>query len=83
MVAALATGAFLVVPNVLKVPTALLGTGVVATTCAAVIVLRWHFPTDALGGICTGGGTVLLADGLLHLSWVGRFMRRVRRPPVP
>jgi membrane-associated phospholipid phosphatase len=66
--AALATAAVLVAPRVLKVPTALLGTAVVAASCIAVVVLRYHFPTDALGGICTGAGTVLLVDGLLQLS---------------
>jgi membrane-associated phospholipid phosphatase len=83
VVAALATGAVLVVPNLLKVPTAVLGMATIITTCAAVIVLRWHYPTDALGGICTGAGTVLLADGLLHLSWVDMLIRRLGQSSPP
>ncbi len=35
----------------------------------AVVVLRWHYPTDALGGIGVGVGSVLVVDGLLHVPW--------------
>lgn len=82
--AALATGAVLVAPRVLKVPIALLGTAMVSVTCVAVVLLRYHMPTDALGGICTGAGSVLLLDGLLHLSCVRSRMRSLgrRQPPV-
>ncbi|HEX4245680.1 MAG TPA: hypothetical protein VHY77_08940 [Acidimicrobiales bacterium] len=37
---------------------------------AAVVVLRWHYPTDALGGACVGIGAVFFLDGLAHLPWV-------------
>ena len=74
-VAALATGAMLVAPRLLRAPVALAGLVVVTATCAAVIVLRWHYPTDALGGVGVGAGAVLLLDGLLHLPWaLARWM---------
>ena len=41
-----------------------------ATTLAmadAVIGLRWHYPSDALGGLVLGVAVVLFVDGLLHL----------------
>jgi membrane-associated phospholipid phosphatase len=53
-----------------RTPRALLtlpGLGVIASVCAAVVAMRWHYPTDALGGICVGAGTVLLLDGLFHV----------------
>jgi membrane-associated phospholipid phosphatase len=45
--------------------------GLAATigTSVAVIVLRWHHPTDALGGIAVGIGAVLVLDGILHVPW--------------
>jgi membrane-associated phospholipid phosphatase len=65
-VAALAAAGFLVVPRVAKLPTAMAGAVVVAAVCAAVVVLRWHYPTDALGGACVGAGAVFTLDGLLQ-----------------
>lgn len=79
--AAFATGALLIVPRSLKVPTALIGAALVVATCAAVVVLRYHAPTDALGGICTGAGTALLVDALMHLSCVPALKRHVGRQP--
>ena len=38
---------------------------------AAVIGLRWHYPSDALGGAVFGVGVVLLVDGVAHLSFPG------------
>jgi membrane-associated phospholipid phosphatase len=63
--AALAAAAFLVVPWFAKPFAAVAGGVVVATVCAAVVVLRWHFPTDALGGVCVGAGAVFAVDGVL------------------
>jgi len=46
--------------------------GAVATVgvSVAVIVLRWHYPTDVLGGMAVGVGAVLTLDALAHLPWV-------------
>jgi membrane-associated phospholipid phosphatase len=64
-VAALAAVAFLVVPWFAKPLVAVAGGVVVVAVCAAVVVLRWHYPTDALGGVCVGAGAVFAVDGLL------------------
>ncbi len=34
----------------------------------SVIALQWHFPTDAVAGLCFGVGAVLVVDGTL--GWV-------------
>jgi membrane-associated phospholipid phosphatase len=65
-VAALAAGALLVSPCIAKPAVAVLGAVVVAAVCVAVVVLRWHYPTDALGGACVGVGAVFALDGALH-----------------
>jgi membrane-associated phospholipid phosphatase len=83
-VAALAMAATLVMPRVIRPLMAVVG--VVATVGAgvAVIVLRWHYPTDVLGGIAVGMGSVLLVDGLFHVPWAVAAMvrppRSERRP---
>ncbi len=64
-VAALAAAAFLVAPRFAKPLMAVAGGVVVVAVCAAVVVLRWHYPTDALGGVCVGAGAVFAVDGLL------------------
>ncbi len=64
-VAALSAAAFLVVPRFAKPLVAVAGGAVVVAVCAAVVVLRWHYPTDALGGVCVGAGAVFAVDGLL------------------
>src|SRR3984885_667637 len=64
-VAALAAAAFLVVPWFAKPLAAVAGGVVVLAVCAAVVVLRWHYPTDALGGVGVGAGAVFAVDGLL------------------
>jgi membrane-associated phospholipid phosphatase len=69
-VAALATGAVLVAPRIARAAAAVLGAALVVGICAAVVVLRWHYPTDALGGACVGVGAVLLLDALAHLPWI-------------
>lgn len=68
-VAALATAATLVVPRLLRPLVAGAGLLGVVATAAGVIVLRWHYPTDALGGIAVGIGAVLSLDALLHVPW--------------
>ena len=66
-IAALAAGAVVVAPSVARRAVAVLGGLLVVLTCAAVVVLRWHFPTDALGGAAVGVGAVFAVDGLLRL----------------
>src|SRR5580698_4683465 len=53
-VAALSTAATLVMPKLLRPLVALVGAVATVGVCAAVIVLRWHYPTDTLGGIGVG-----------------------------
>ena len=66
-VAALATALTLVMPAKARFPMALLGLLAIGGTGAAVVVLRWHYPTDALGGVAVGVGSVFLVDALLHV----------------
>jgi len=78
-VAALSTAAVLVMPTLLRPLVALVGAAATVGVCAAVIVLRWHYPTDTLGGIGVGVGAVLVVDAVLHLPWViAAGFRRVR-----
>ncbi len=66
-VAALATALTLVSLGKTRLPVALLSLLALVGTSAAVIVLRWHYPTDALGGAAVGVGSVLALDALLHI----------------
>ena len=68
-VAALAVAIFLVVPTILRPALAALGAAAVVGVAAAVVVLRWHYPTDALGGMAVGAGAVLVVDAICHLPW--------------
>jgi membrane-associated phospholipid phosphatase len=85
-VAALATAFTLVVPRRARFPVGLLGCLATAGTGAAVIVLQWHYATDALGGAAVGIGSVLVVDALLHLPRIllgflrGRPAARVHAP---
>ncbi len=79
-VAALATALTLVTPGKARFPVALLSLLALAGTSVAVIVLRWHYPTDALGGIAVGVGSVLLVDALLHLPGLIADMVRTTPP---
>jgi membrane-associated phospholipid phosphatase len=64
-VAALVTAFTLVMPARTRLPVAMVGFLATLGTCAAVVVLRWHYPTDALGGAAVGVGSVLVIDGIL------------------
>jgi membrane-associated phospholipid phosphatase len=64
---------------------------VVAGVGAAVLVLRWHYPTDVLGGVWVGSGAVFFIDALAHLPWLvvarqpsfdSRFRAQATSPPV-
>jgi membrane-associated phospholipid phosphatase len=68
-VAALATAFTLVVPVLLRPLVAVAGAVATVGASVAVIVLRWHYPTDALGGIGVGIGAVLVMDAAFHVPW--------------
>lgn len=68
-VAALATALTLAMPRVTRPFVALVGVATTVMVGAAVIVLRWHYPTDALGGIGVGVGAVLIVDAVFHAPW--------------
>jgi membrane-associated phospholipid phosphatase len=82
-VAALVTAVALVMPASLRLPVAVLGAVAIVGTGAAVVVLRWHYPTDALGGIGVGMGSVLLIDALAHAPWVLARLQRSAQSPRP
>ncbi len=69
-VAALAAAVFLVSPLLLRPLSALAGVLVVAAVGGAVLVLRWHYPTDVLGGVWVGSGAVFFVDAVAHLPWL-------------
>ncbi len=57
----------LAVPRRIRPVVALVGGALAVAMSVAVIGLRWHYPTDAFGGILFGAGVVLLLDGLVHI----------------
>jgi membrane-associated phospholipid phosphatase len=77
--AALATAFALIVSGRARFVVGSIGVLAALGTCAAVVVLRWHYPTDALGGLAVGSGSVLLVDA------VARAFLVVARPsrPIP
>jgi membrane-associated phospholipid phosphatase len=77
--AALATVVMLASPTLFRPLAAVLGAGVIAVVSAAVIAMRWHFPTDALGGACVGTGSVFTLDALFHIPALWRASVRERR----
>ncbi|HEY7947771.1 MAG TPA: phosphatase PAP2 family protein [Acidimicrobiales bacterium] len=48
-----------------------IGSAVVILEVIALVAFRWHYLSDALGGVFLGVGSVLLVDALVH---------RIRRP---
>ena len=85
-VAAVATAWVLAVPRRGRPLVALVGAVATGGMVAAVIGLRWHYPTDALVGAAFGVGMVLTVDGALHLPDVNRRLpARLRsdRDPAP
>jgi membrane-associated phospholipid phosphatase len=66
-VAALATAWVIAVPRWLRAIVIIIAAAVIVLITASVIGLRWHYPTDALGGAVLGVGMVLTVDGLVHL----------------
>jgi membrane-associated phospholipid phosphatase len=45
-----------VVPSRLRLAVLVLGLCLVAAVCCSVLVLRWHFPSDVIGGILVASG---------------------------
>ena len=88
-VAALAAAVFLVTPRLLRPVSAVIGPLVVIGVGWAVLVLRWHYPTDVIGGVWVGAGAVFLLDALAHLPWLllardpGGAVGRGTSRPVP
>jgi membrane-associated phospholipid phosphatase len=66
-VTALVTALMLVMPPKTRFAVAALGLVAIVGTGCAVIELRWHYPTDVLGGIGVGMGSVLVVDAFLHV----------------
>lgn len=79
-VAALAVLVVLVAPRLLRPLAALFSAVALLAVCVAVVGMRWHYPTDTLGGICIGAGSVLLVDALAHLP--GTLRSRADRAGV-
>ena len=77
-VAAVATAWAVAVPRWLRLPVAIVGAAVTAAMAVAVVGLRWHYPSDALGGAVLGVGIVLFIDGFLHL-WLGEGREPIGR----
>jgi membrane-associated phospholipid phosphatase len=75
-IAALAMAWVLAVSGWLRWVVAVIGVSVVVAVFVAVIALRWHYPTDAIGGATFGIGMVLLTDGILHSSTLTRSLLR-------
>jgi|SRR5579871_1735312 len=66
-VAALVTGIVLVSPRLLRPLTTVVGLGVIVAVGVAVVGLRWHYGTDAVGGLLVGCGAVFSVDALAHV----------------
>ena len=79
-VASLAAVAVLVAPGWTRLVAALPAAAAVLATSAAVVALRWHFPTDAVGGALVGLGTVLTVDAVAHLPGLARRRGARGRP---
>ena len=76
--AALATVAVLAVPSRWRTGMAVAAVLFSLWMSAAVVSLRWHYPTDALAGLAYGAGVVLVTDGTAWklASSIGRGRRR-------
>lgn len=70
VVAALAAAVFLVTPRLLRPASAVVGILVTLGVGWAVLVLRWHYPTDVMGGAWVGAGSVFFIDALAHVPWL-------------
>jgi membrane-associated phospholipid phosphatase len=68
--AALAAAAVLATPARWRTVVIVVAASYAVWMALAVIILRWHFPTDALAGLSFGVGVVLVVDGLAQLIGV-------------
>jgi membrane-associated phospholipid phosphatase len=82
--AALATAVVLATPARWRVVATVVASVYALWMAVAVVALRWHFPTDALGGLLFGAGVVLVVDGLAFplVTWGNRRWRRRATGPV-
>jgi len=82
--AALVTVITLAVPALLRPVAGLGGLCVIGAVGIAVVGMRWHYPTDAIGGACVGVGSVLTLDALAHIPrcWRAQRASRERSPAV-
>jgi membrane-associated phospholipid phosphatase len=69
-IAALSTAVLLVSPRLMRPLVALAGVAAVTGTGLAVLVLRWHYPTDVVGGVWVGCGAVFTIDAVAHIPWL-------------
>jgi membrane-associated phospholipid phosphatase len=65
--AAIAAAVFLVTPRLFRPLAAVVGVIAIVGVSAGVLVLRWHYPTDVVGGFCVGVGSVFFIDALAHV----------------
>ena len=63
-VAAVAAVAVIAVDRRWRPFVALGGALLLVTICLTVVALRWHYPTDAIGGAALSVGVVMMGDGL-------------------
>ena len=86
-VAAVSAALALAAPARWRAVMVVLGSATTVAMAVAVTGLRWHYPTDALGGAALGVGVVLLVDGVLHLRdigpWLPTELRPARSGPAP
>ena len=82
-VAAVTTALVLAAPGRSRIVVGVLGGAATVAMGVAVTGLRWHYPTDAVGGAVFGVGVVLLLDGVLHLRELDRWLPAVLRPTGP
>jgi membrane-associated phospholipid phosphatase len=83
-VTAVVTGVVLVTRGSGRLVAIVVGVPVVVFEVVALVAFRWHYLTDALGGVVLGVGCVLFVDAVLHRIRVPRRRSRPRsRVVVP
>ncbi len=80
-VAAVVAALYVVSPRLLRPLVGLLGLAALVGSGWAVLVLRWHYPTDVIGGVLLGCGGVFVIDAAAHLVAFGLGWRN-RQPVV-
>jgi len=83
-VAAVATAIVLVTRGRVRVVAIVVGSAVVMLEVVALVAFRWHYLSDALGGVVLGIGCILFVDAVLHrLHGRRRRSHRPRRTAPP